>query len=158
MKTTKFSKELVTIATLTLLVYSAERVAGQEPAEPAKPATATPEVAQAQPQPAESAVQLPADVEDILKLSRAKVHEDVIVAFVQNSGRQFKLTAAEVIELCKQGVSERVLTAMLQPSSPAVAPPPPVPAPAPAPAPTVAPPPSPAPATQYATVQTTEPP
>ena len=148
MKTPKVSKVLVTLAALTVLVCSAGRVTGQE-----QPATATPEAA---PQAAEPAVPLPPDAEDILKLSRAKVHEDVIVAFILNSGRKFKLTAAEVIELRKQGVSERVLTTMLQPSSPAVAPPPP--APAPEPVPTVTPPPSPTPAPQYATVQTTEPP
>jgi hypothetical protein len=78
-----------------------------------------------QAQPSEPVVQLPQEVEDIRKLSRAKVPDDVIVAFVENSRPSVSLTAGEVIELRKQGVSDRVLAAMLKQSSstPVAAPP-----------------------------------
>src|SRR5262245_2187472 len=58
-------------------------------------------------------VQLSYGVEDVLKLVRAKVGEDVIVAFVQNSGRRYTLTASEIVFLQKEGATDRVITAML---------------------------------------------
>ncbi|HTL54398.1 MAG TPA: hypothetical protein VL361_01910 [Candidatus Limnocylindrales bacterium] len=74
-----------------------------------------------------------AEVADVLKLVKAKVDERTIVAFIGHSGRGYNLNAAEIIELKNQGVSDAVLTAMLQqnqrattagagPTPPAVAP------------------------------------
>lgn len=54
-------------------------------------------------------------VPDVLKLSDAKVSEDTIVSFVQNSSRNYgALSAAEIVYLHDQGVSERVVSAMLE--------------------------------------------
>jgi hypothetical protein len=71
-------------------------------------------------------VQLSASAQDILKLSRAKVGEDVIIAFVQGHSSHFDLTASEIVHLRNNGVSDRVLAAMVnQPSPAAPAPQPP---------------------------------
>src|SRR5580765_4168573 len=124
------STVLVTVAFLVLPVYRGVAI-GQESPGPATPAVSTAK-------PSESAVQLPEGVDDILKLSRGKVHEDVTLAFVEGSGRRFNLTASQILELHKEGVSDRVLAAMLRGSSiPAPegpqAPLPPAPATSPAP-------------------------
>lgn len=50
---------------------------------------------------------------EILKLARAKIHDDVTVAFIQKGDRRYSLTANEIVYLRQEGVSDRVLTAML---------------------------------------------
>ena len=62
---------------------------------------------------------------DVLKLTKAKVNDDVTVAFIRNSDRRFSPSAAEIVRLREAGVSDRVLTAMLeyQPGAAPVAPP-----------------------------------
>lgn len=72
--------------------------------------------------PAET-VQLSAGVWEILKLTRAKIADDVTVSFIQNGSRSYNLSASEIIYLRKEGVSDRVLVAMLnQPARPSPAP------------------------------------
>src|SRR5260370_15265943 len=56
---------------------------------------------------------LPYGVEDVLKLSRAQISEDIILNYVQNSGTSYNLGAQDVIYLRNQGVSDRVVNAML---------------------------------------------
>jgi hypothetical protein len=53
-------------------------------------------------------------VPDVLKLSNAKVSDDTIVSFVQgNTSSYGTLSASEIVYLHDQGVSDRVVTAML---------------------------------------------
>jgi hypothetical protein len=100
------------------------------------------------PPPEEAAVKpkLPYGAEDIVKLSTARVHEDVIVNYIQTSGTIYNLGPSEIVRLRDEGVSDRVINAMmdqrkiLAPSSvqPSVAQTPaPAPAVSPAPAPAV---------------------
>jgi hypothetical protein len=57
---------------------------------------------------------LPGGAEDVLKLSRAKVGEDTIVAFVKNSNRAFGgLGANQIVYLHEQGVSDSVIATMI---------------------------------------------
>jgi hypothetical protein len=56
---------------------------------------------------------LPYGVEDVLKLSRAQVGEEVILNYVQSSGTIYNLTPKEIVYLKEQGVSEKVINAML---------------------------------------------
>jgi len=128
MKKLTFFLRLVTLVNTALLVHGASRVAAQESPGPAP--TAAPAA------PAEPVVRLAPGAEDVLKLSRAKVGDDVIVAFVQNPGRRYNLTADEVLYLRKAGVPDRVLTAMLNQSSRPALPAPPPAAPAPSTPPT----------------------
>jgi len=51
-------------------------------------------------------------VADVVKLSHAKVEEGTIVAFVQSSTGA-NLSASEIIDLRSQGVSDRVVVALL---------------------------------------------
>ncbi len=74
---------------------------------PAVPSDAPPPVMVAQPK-------LPYGVEDILKLSRAQVSEEVVVNFVQNSGTVYNLSSSDIVYLRHEGVSDRVITAMLE--------------------------------------------
>jgi len=64
---------------------------------------------------------------DVLKLSRAGVNDEVIQAYIKNSSRGFELTAAEIVYLRGEGVSNPTITTMLnqratapvQPAAPA---------------------------------------
>jgi hypothetical protein len=61
-----------------------------------------------------SQVQLSYGATEVTQLAKAKVADDTIVAFVQNSGRAYSLTAPEILALRSEGVSDRVITAMLE--------------------------------------------
>jgi hypothetical protein len=75
----------------------------------------------------------------VLQLAQAKVGDGTILAFVKGSQATYNLTAPAIIFLRQQGVSDAVLTAMLNPATPVMAtnlaPATPVPVPSPAPAP-----------------------
>ncbi len=58
-------------------------------------------------------VNLSPGVLDILKLSRAAVGDDVIIAFVMNSGKSYDLSASQIVYLKQEGVSDRVSAAIL---------------------------------------------
>ena len=90
-----------------------------------------------------NAPQLAYGVPQILQLCQAKVGEATIVAYIQNSGTSYGLNADQIIYLRQQGLSDAILTAMLNQPKPGVATatqPPPAPVnPAPAATATVAP-------------------
>src|SRR6185436_5674364 len=50
---------------------------------------------------------------DVLKLVRAKVNDDVVMAFIENSRTGFNLSADEIVQLHNEGVSDRMIQAML---------------------------------------------
>jgi hypothetical protein len=58
-------------------------------------------------------LQLSPGVPDILKLGRAHVGDEAILAFISNSGRTYHLSVSEILYLREQGVSDQVVTAML---------------------------------------------
>jgi hypothetical protein len=60
-----------------------------------------------------ASVQLSVGVWDVLKLVQSKVEDDTTIAFINNSGTTYRLSASEIVYLRGQGVSDRVLTAML---------------------------------------------
>jgi hypothetical protein len=63
---------------------------------------------------ADSPPKLPYGVAEVLKLSQAHVSEDVISAYVQNSGTVYNLGLSDIVYLEKQGVSERIVNQMLE--------------------------------------------
>ena len=69
------------VVAMTAILATVGSVAAQE-SSPATNTAAAPSIA---PEP----VRLSYGVADVLKLSRAKVSEDVLVAFIQNSGRRY---------------------------------------------------------------------
>jgi hypothetical protein len=95
------------MAAITMLALSAMSVVAQNSTTsqntPAVPAS----VGQAVPQ-------LSFGVPEVLKLSQAKIGEDTIISYVQNSGTSYGgMRADEIVYLREQGVSDRVVTTML---------------------------------------------
>src|SRR6267143_6037846 len=98
------------MATITVLALSAMTVAALE-----STASTTPPAAAATAPGSPTAPPLSFGVPDVLKLSNAKVADDTIVSYIQYSGRSYgALSAAEIVYLHEQGVSDRVVTAMLE--------------------------------------------
>ena len=58
-------------------------------------------------------VNLPTAVTKVLQLAQAKVADNTIVAYINNSGNHYHLTAKEILYLRQHGVSDAVITAML---------------------------------------------
>ncbi|MDB6020199.1 MAG: hypothetical protein JWQ04_56 [Pedosphaera sp.] len=80
---------------------------------------------------------LPSRVQDVVKLTKAGLSEDVILSQVKNAGVTYNLTADQLIYLSGQGVSQNVIKALIQgdgsqapappaPVSPNTLPPPPI--------------------------------
>jgi hypothetical protein len=63
--------------------------------------------------PAYAPATLPYGVEDVLKLSRAQVGEDVTLTFIHNSGTIYNLAPKDIVYLHNEGVSDHVISAML---------------------------------------------
>ncbi len=59
------------------------------------------------------APKLPYGADDVLKLSRAQVSEDIIQNYIANSGTVYNLNPNEIVYLRSQGVSDRVINSML---------------------------------------------
>jgi len=68
-----------------------------------------------------AAPQLSYGVSQIMQLEQAKVGDDTIIAYVKNSGNSYGLDANQIIYLRQQGVSDAVITTMLNQPKPAVA-------------------------------------
>jgi len=89
-------------------------VRGTDAAAQAPPvATNAPNISETSTPATNKPVQLSYGVADVLKLSQAQVGEDVILAYIANSGRTYNLSATEIVYLRGQGVSDGVLSAML---------------------------------------------
>jgi len=107
-----------------LYVYDQQPVQQQQVPTAANPAQP---VAQAQNPPATVAVQSPAPqlpygAPQILQLAQAKVGDDTIIAYIRNSGYSYSLSADQIVYLKQQGVSDAVITAMLNQPKPAPVP------------------------------------
>ena len=61
-------------------------------------------------------------VDDIVKMSKAGLSEDVIIQKVRKNGQAFDLSADQMIQLKSAGVSDKVVAAMLDPTKPEAAP------------------------------------
>jgi hypothetical protein len=115
--------------------------AAQTPA-PAKAPTARP-----------AARKTVSQVDQVIQLTKAGVAEGVIIQFLQKNGKATTLTADDLVRLQQAGVSQQVMSVMIDPTANPAAAPAPAPGeapapppPAPIPAPVSAPPPPPAPA------------
>jgi hypothetical protein len=98
---------------------------------------------------AQAPANLSPGLQEVVKLSKAQMGDDVIVGYINKSGTTFHLTADDIVYLKDQGVSQPVIAALLQPQVAAPAPaanPAPAPAPQPVPSPQFAPAPQAAPA------------
>jgi hypothetical protein len=110
MKSRNFPKALLTIAAVTVTCLLARDVMAQKGSSDA--ATIS-NVAQTAAPAGDAPVQLSYGVPQVLQLSQAKIGESTIVAYIQNSGTIYNLNAPEIIYLKQQGVSDAVITTML---------------------------------------------
>ncbi len=79
----------------------------------AQDAASTPTAAAAA-APAEAApANLPSGVGDIVKLTRAQVSEEVTLNYIRNSGTIYNLQPKDIVYLRNEGVSDRVINAMV---------------------------------------------
>jgi hypothetical protein len=63
------------------------------------------------------------NVQEVVKLTKAHMSDDVILAYIKNSGVSYPLGADDILYLNSQGVSQPIISALLQ-AQPAAAPPP----------------------------------
>ena len=63
--------------------------------------------------PGSAPVQLSYGVPQVLQMSQAKIGDGTIIAYIQNSGTIYGLNASEIVYLKQQGVSDGVITTML---------------------------------------------
>src|SRR5580693_335164 len=54
------------------------------------------------------------DLQEIVKFAQAKMSDDVILAYIKNSGKTYSLSGDDMIYLSGQGVSQAVISALLQ--------------------------------------------
>jgi hypothetical protein len=107
MKTVNF-QNLIGATIVTILMWSAPAVLAQD-------------VSVKTAAPAAPAPQLGYGVSQILRLKQAEIGDETIIAYIKNSGNSYGLNADQIIYLRQQGVSDAVLTAMLQQPRPAAA-------------------------------------
>src|SRR5208283_3361132 len=88
-------------------VWLAGSAAAQDSSTVTAPATGVP---MAPPAPA---LQLSYGVSEVVRLAQAKVSDDIIVTYVQTSGNAYGLNADQILYLRQDGVSDRVISAML---------------------------------------------
>ena len=56
---------------------------------------------------------LSSGVDEVVKMTRAQISEDVIATYIQASGSVYNLKPADIVTLHQQGVSDRIVTLML---------------------------------------------
>ena len=76
-----------------------------------------------QPPPAAPVANLSLD--DVVKLTKAGLSEDIIVAKIKKAGRAFDLTTDEILELKRSGVTDAVIKVLVDPTQPYTPPTPP---------------------------------
>lgn len=59
---------------------------------------------------------------EVVRLTKAQMSDDVIINYVSNSGQTYHLSADDLLYLKDQGVSQPVITALLQSKTSAPAP------------------------------------
>jgi hypothetical protein len=109
MKTNHLQKMLAVMA-VAGLALSASTALAQDSTTVAQPAVASATVPQ-----------LSDSVAQIVQLAQAKISEGTIIAYIKNSGNSYRLDANQIIYLRQQGISDAVITTMLNQPRPAVA-------------------------------------
>jgi hypothetical protein len=95
------------IASLAAALSMLQGFAQDKPATPSTGTSSTAAATTAEP------VKLPYGVEDVLKMSRAQVSDDVIATYIQNTGTIYNLGPNDIVYLKDQGVSDRIVNTML---------------------------------------------
>jgi hypothetical protein len=66
-------------------------------------------------------------IEEVVKLTRAKFSEDIIITKIKKNAKPFNLTTEEMLDLAKAGVTDTVIKYLVDPTLPYAPPPPPAP-------------------------------
>jgi hypothetical protein len=111
MKTCNWRKTLAALAVAGLTASASTALAQNSPATNPAPTTTV-----SAPEP-----QLAYGVPQILQLAQAKISDNTIIAYIKNSGISYGLNASQIIYLRQQGISDAVITTMLNQPSPAMA-------------------------------------
>ena len=111
MKTRSLQSLALTLTAVAAVTLWTAKAVAQDSSTP--PAAATPA--------AQPPLQLSYGVAEVVQLAHANVSEDVIVNYVQSSGNGYGLDANQILYLKQQGVSDRVINAMLNQRSRAAA-------------------------------------
>jgi len=112
MKTRSLQTLALTFTTVAAVTLLATKAVGQDSTTSTTATTAAATVTQ--PATASQATpQLSYGVADVVQLAHANVSEDIIVNYIQNSGNAYGLDANQIMYLKQQGVSDRVVNAML---------------------------------------------
>jgi len=111
MKTTQMQKMLVVLV-VAGLTWSASKVLAQDSSDTN---TVQPAASNA------TAPQLAYGVSEILRLKQAEVGDDTIIAYIKNSGTSYGLNADQIIYLRQEGVSDAVVSTMLNQPKPGAA-------------------------------------
>jgi len=95
--------------------FAGDTSTAQEPAAPkAAVTTGAPAASVATAEAAAGAeAKLPYGVADVLKLSRAQVGDEITLTYIRNSGTIYNLGPKDIVYLRDQGVSDRVISTML---------------------------------------------
>jgi hypothetical protein len=109
MKSRNFQRLWLTIAAVTATCLFARDVMAQNGSSEAATISNVAQTAA----PPGGAPQLSYGVPQVLQLSQAKIGDSTIVAYIQNTGTIYSLNASEIVYLKQQGVSDAVLTTML---------------------------------------------
>jgi hypothetical protein len=110
MKTRNFQKRGLTLVAAVVLAVMAGNVEAQDSTNLTPSNTANSD------QPAavnQFTPQMSHGVQEVLQLSQAKVADSVIISYVQTSGNNYGLNAAQIIYLRQQGVSDGVINTMI---------------------------------------------
>ena len=108
MKTRNLQNWVLALTAVVAVTLLAAKAAAQESSTSTTATTVTPVAAQ----PA-AAPQLSYGVSQVVQLAHANVGEDVIVNYIQNSGNGYGLDANQILYLKQQGISDRIINAML---------------------------------------------
>ena len=109
MKSRNLPSRLLTIAAVTVTCLFARDVMAQNGSSDGATISNVAQTAA----PPGGAPQLSYGVPQVLQLSQAKIGDSTIVAYIQNTGTIYSLNASEIVYMKQQGVSDAVITTML---------------------------------------------
>jgi hypothetical protein len=108
MKPRRFSSRLATAAFSAAFLSASIFAADAPPADNTSVAITVPA-----PQSAPKTAWMSREAGEVLKLVRAGVNEEVVMAYIQHSRSGFNLTADEIVQLHNEGVTDKMINAML---------------------------------------------
>jgi len=113
------------------MLAGAAILAGQsaQPAQSGTPSKTPPAAAKKSPPAKPATATAPMTNQDVIKLVKAKIAEDLIIAKIKQSKTKFDVSVDGLVALKDAGVSDNLIAVMMNPAAPAAPPPRPSPAP-----------------------------